>query len=257
MLIILSPAKLQHIANQQITDKYTIPACMEMADELVHEMKQLSVSDLHKLLSINTSLAQTNADRFFHWNTPFTLQNARQAVFTYNGEVFHGLDAKSLSGNELDYMQSHLRILSGLYGVLRPLDLIQPYRLEISTKLHTAMGETIYDFWGNRITELLQEALKESGKPTVLLNLASHEYFKSIDSKRLNCKVIQVEFLERKMDGEGLKTVVVYVKKARGLMTRYVIQNQLETVEDLKGFHAAGYWFEEKLSTDTKLVFVR
>jgi len=255
MLIILSPAKIQNFEPQNFTTECTQPEFIKDAECLVKSIRQLSASELAKLLEVNTKLAHQNSDRYFNWHRPFTPANSKQAVLVFNGEVFHGLDAKSLTNDDFIYLQSHVRILSGLYGILRPLDLIQPYRLEISTKLKTAKGIDIYAFWGNKLTQSIQKALAASGKPSVILNLSSNEYFKSINRKQIKANVIDFEFLENK--DEKYKPIVMYTKKARGLMTRYVIENRIENVEDLKGFNAEGYWFSHQLSTETKFVFVR
>ncbi|MDR3651355.1 MAG: peroxide stress protein YaaA [Paludibacter sp.] len=255
MLLLLSPAKIQNFESQTVVSDYTQPQFIDAAEILIDKIRQLSHSELAKLLDINSNLAQLNVDRHFNWQKPFTPKNAKQAVFVFNGEVFHGLDAKTLLPGNLTYLQSHLRILSGLYGVLRPFDLIQPYRLDVSTRLKTDAGNNLYAFWGNKITEALNEAIKASGGSQVLLNLTSGEYMKSINRKLLQANVIDFDFLEYKDD--VYKPIVVYIKKARGMMVRYVIENQIEDVEDLKGFSAEGYWFSPKLSTENKLVFTR
>ncbi|HJV78301.1 MAG TPA: peroxide stress protein YaaA [Paludibacter sp.] len=255
MLLLLSPAKIQNFEPQQIVSEYTQPQFMDAAKILIDKIRELSLADLAKLLEINNNLAQLNVDRHFNWQQPFTTKNAKQAVFVFNGEVFHGLDAKTLLPDQLTYLQSHLRILSGLYGVLRPFDLIQPYRLDVSTRLKTDAGNNLYAFWGNKITEALNDAIKTSGSPKVLLNLASGEYMKSINRKLLQAEVIDFDFLQYKND--EYKAIVMYIKKARGMMVRYVIENRIENVEDLKGFNAEGYWFSPQLSTENKLVFTR
>jgi uncharacterized protein len=255
MLLLLSPAKIQNFEPQKVVSTFTQPEFMDAAELLIDKIKQLSLSELAKLLDVNSSLAQLNVDRHFNWQRPFTTKNAKQTVFAFNGEVYHGLDAKTLSPDDLKYLQSHLRILSGLYGILRPFDLIQPYRLDVSTRLKTDAGNNLYAFWGNRITEALNKAIKASGGPQVLLNLSSGEYFKSINRKLLKAEVIDFEFLQYKND--EYKPIVIYIKKARGMMVRYVIENRIENVEDLKGFNADGYWFSPQLSTENKLVFTR
>ena len=255
MILLLSPAKIQNFSPQQYVTDYTMPEFLDSAEELVQKIKGLSRTELAELLEINSNLAQLNADRHFNWQVPFTTHNAKQTVFVFNGEVFHGLDAQGFTQDEFTYLQTHLRILSGLYGVLRPLDLIQPYRLDVSTRLKTDAGNNLYAFWGNRITQSLNKAIKTSGEPKVLLNLASGEYFKSIKRSQLEAEVIDFDFLENKND--KYTPVVVYIKKARGMMVRYVIQNRIENVEDLKGFNEDGFWFNSGLSTEKKLVFTR
>jgi len=255
MLILLSPAKIQNFEPNQFVTKFTQPQFMDSAEILINKIKQLSMSELAKLLDINSNLAQLNVDRHFNWQRPFTVKNAKQAVFVFNGEVFRGLDAKTLSQDDLSYLQLHLRILSGLYGVLRPLDLIQPYRLDVSDCLKTDEGNNLYDFWENKITYALNEALKAIGGNQIILNLASGEYMKSINRKLLNAEVIDFDFLEYKND--EYKQIVVYIKKARGMMVRFVVENKIEDPENLKGFGAEGYWFSPQMSTKTKLVFTR
>ncbi len=255
MLILLSPAKLQNFKPQHFVSQFTQPEFLDFSEKIVNEIRQMSAFELTKLLGVNAKLAQLNVERYSKWHLPFSSDNAKQAVLAFNGEVFHGLDAKSLSEDNFKYLQSHLRILSGLYGVLRPLDLIQPYRLEISTKLQIGKATDLYEFWSERVTKSVNEALLLSGSPQVLLNLASAEYTKTLHPKLLKAIIIDVEFLEYKND--MLKAIVIYTKKARGLMARYVIENKIEDVEDLKGFSVDGYWYSESLSTATKLVFTR
>jgi len=255
MILLLSPAKIQNFTSQQYVNDYTLPVFLDSAEKLAHKIKQLSRTELAEILDISSNLAQLNADRHFNWQVPFTAKNAKQTVFVFNGEVFHGLDAGSFTPDEFVYLQSHLRILSGLYGVLRPLDLIQPYRLDVSTRLDTGTGKNLYAFWGSLITRALNDAINDSGGPQVLLNLASGEYFKCINRRELRAEVIDFDFLENK--NNSYKPIVVYIKKARGMMVRYVIQNRIENVDDLKGFNEDGYWFNTGLSTEKKLVFTR
>ena len=255
MLLLLSPAKIQNFTPQHYVTEFTLPEFLKEAEFLVHKIKQLSRNELAELLDINSNLAKLNADRHFNWQVPFSANNAKQTVFVFNGEVFHGIDAKTFSADEFTYLQSHLRILSGLYGILRPLDLIQPYRLDVSTRLKTSAGNNLYAFWKNHITQSLNDSIKASGGPQVLLNLASGEYFKTINVRKLKADVIDFDFLENKND--TYKPIVMYIKKARGMMVRYVIENRIENVEDLKGFNADGYWFNSGLSSEKKLVFTR
>lgn len=255
MLILLSPAKIQNFKSQQITDKYTFPEFIAEAGKLVNLIRELSPNELSKLLDINANLTQLNFDRYFNWHKPFTVENAKQAVLVFDGEVYRGLDAKSFSDDDFEYAQNHLRLLSGLYGVLRPLDLIQPYRLEVSSKLINPQGSNLYDFWQKKVTKSVLSALVNSGKPEILLNLASSEYFKSLNLKNKKVKVIDVEFYEYKND--TFKQIVIYTKKARGLMAGYVIKNRIEDEENVKGFNSDGYWYSPQMSTDNKLVFIR
>lgn len=255
MIIILSPAKIQNFNRQSITGNYSLPLFMHEAALIVGLIRKLKPAELSKLLSINASLAQLNFDRYFNWHLPFTPENAKQAALVFDGEAFRGLNAKEFTAAEFDYAQNHLRILSGLYGVLRPLDLIQPYRIEISSKLQNPMGNDLYAFWKEKVTNSIIKDLEKSGKPEIILNLASAEYFKTLDLKNRNLKVIDVEFLEYK--NEEYRPIIIYTKKARGMMARYVICNRIESEEELKGFAAEGYWYNPQMSTENKLVFVR
>lgn len=255
MLILLSPAKLQNTIVEHVTDVYTLPEFMSQANQLVKLIRKLSHKELAELLDINTDLTYLNIDRYFNWHLPFNPENSKQAVFTFNGEVFRGLDARSLSESDLLYAQDHLLILSGLYGVLRPLDLIQPYRLEVSSKLKNSQGDDLYTFWQKIIIKSVTKRLKVSTKPNFILNLASAEYLKVLDLKNSKLKVIDVEFYEFKDD--KYRQIVIYTKKARGLMARYIIENKIENIEDLKGFNLENYWFSPQKSTDNKLIFTR
>ena len=255
MLILLSPAKIQNTNFEKISKSHSLPEFMTQANQLVKLIRKLSPKELAELLAINTDLTYLNIDRYFNWHLPFTLENSKQAAFTFNGEVFKGLDAQSMPESDLEYAQIHLRILSGLYGILRPMDLMQPYRLEVSSKLNNPMGKDLYAFWREKVTKSVEKALKNLGKPNFILNLASAEYLKVLDLKDSKLKVIDVEFYEYKED--KYRQVVIYTKKARGLMARYIIENRLEDVEDLKGFNLENYWFSPQKSTDNKLVFTR
>jgi cytoplasmic iron level regulating protein YaaA (DUF328/UPF0246 family) len=255
MVILLSPAKIQNFKSENCTDKFTKPEFMKEAQELVELMRDLSPSELSNLLDINANLTQLNFDRYFNWHLPFSLKNAKQAVLVFDGEVYRGLNAKTFSEAEFDYAQNHLLLFSGLYGLLRPLDLIQPYRLEVSSKLKNEYGNDLYAFWRNKITTQVNKMLKKSGKPNLIINLASSEYFKSLDTKLIAARIIDVEFYQYKND--TYKQIVIYTKKARGLMARYIIENRVQELEDLKGFSDEGYWFSPQMSTENKLVFTR
>jgi cytoplasmic iron level regulating protein YaaA (DUF328/UPF0246 family) len=255
MIILLSPAKIMNFKTPSPFEKFTQPEFLADAGKIIELLRNLNMDDLAKLLDINSNLTKLNFDRIFNWHCPFTRDNAKQAVTVFDGEVFRGLDANTFTETEADYAQKHLRILSGLYGVLRPLDLIQAYRLEVSSKLSNPFGNDLYAFWREKVTGSVLQSLKKSGKPQLLLNLASDEYFKTLDLKNRNVRVIHVEFYEYKND--KFRQVVIYTKKARGLMARYVIENQIENEEELKGFDKAGYWYYPQLSGNDKLVFVR
>jgi len=255
MVIIISPAKILNIKPQTLVNDYTIPDFLDKTEELIHYMRQLDIEDLVDLYSSNVAIAKTNYARFYNWQLPFTPENSKQAVLLFNGEVYNGLQAKSFSGEEFSYLQNHLRILSGLYGVLRPLDLMQPYRLEIGSKFEPLGFNSLYEYWADMITLKLNEALQQDKGSKLLVNLASGEYFKSVNKKILQAKVLDFEFYD--LQGDKLKTIVVYTKKARGLMARYIIKNRIEEPEQLKAFHDEGYWYNSELSSDEKFVFVR
>ena len=255
MLILLSPAKIMNFKPENLISEFTLPEYLKDAGKLIELLRHLNKDELSKLLEINSNLTDLNFDRIFNWHRPFTLKNAKQAVFVFDGEVYRGLNARTFNTEDFEYAQQHLRLFSGLYGVLRPLDLIQPYRLEVSSKLRNPNGNDLYDYWQEKVTKSALKALKTSGKSEVFLNLASGEYIKTLILKNKQAKVIDVEFYEYKND--QLKQIVIYTKKARGLMARFVIQNRIEDIEDLKGFSDEGYWFSPQLSNDNKIVFTR
>jgi len=255
MIILLSPAKIQNFNPQNLITDYTKPFFMDEAEQLVELMRNLSPAELSKLLDINSNLSHLNTDRHLNWHRPFTMKNAKQAVLVFDGEVYRGLDAKSLKTDEIAYMQIHLRLFSGLYGLLRPLDLIQPYRIDVSSKLENPNGKDLYSFWKEKVTDKVISDLKKSGKPQVIINLASSEYIKTLNTKSQKLSILYIEFYEYKND--RLKQIVIYTKKARGMMARFVIQNRIENLEDLKGFSEEGYWYSPQMSTENKMVFVR
>jgi len=255
MLILLSPAKIQNFKPVAVTELYSQPEYINETRQIIRLIKNLSSNELATLLNINNHLTQLNIDRYFNWHLPFTTENAKQAALTFDGEVFRGLDAKTFTYSDFEYAQSHLRILSGLYGILRPLDLIQPYRLEVSSKLKNPKGNDLYAYWRKKVTSSVIRTMKETDNNDVILNLASSEYFKTLDLKRISKKVIDVEFYEYKND--QFQQIIIYTKKARGLIARFVIKNRIEEIEDLKGFSSEGYWFSPQQSNDSKIVFVR
>ena len=252
MKIVLSPAKSLDYISPVPTDKYTIPMFLEQAKLLDEVLKHKSPKELAKLMHISDKLAELNWKRFQEWSLPFTPDNARQAVFAFNGAVYDGLEAYTLSDKGLTNLQNSLRILSGMYGVLRPLDLMQPYRLEMGTKLQFKTYKNLYEFWKNTVTNALNAEF-QTNEP--LINLASNEYFKVIDKKKLKTTVVTPIFKDFK-NGE-LKIIAIYAKKARGMMTRYIVENSIDKIEDIKGFAMANYAFDSKLSTETELVFTR
>ena len=255
MIIILSPAKIQNFKTQEDAKMFSQPEFIKEASYLVELMREHSAAELGRLMEINANLTHLNFDRFFQWHLPFTPQNAKPAVYAFDGEVYRGLNAKTFTEDEMHYAQNHLRLLSGLYGILKPFDLMQAYRLEVSSKLNNYAGNDLYPFWKEKVTKSIARDLHKSGKPKFILNLSSSEYSKMIDVKSKKTRFIDVEFLEYQED--KLKQIVIYTKKARGMMARYVIQHKIEDEEDLKGFNENGYWFHSQLSTKNKLVFVR
>lgn len=254
MLIVVSPAKNLDYESAPVTDVHTQPALLDDASELIEVCRKLSPAQLGSLMKISDKLAGLNADRFAQWHRPFSPDNAKQAVFAFNGDVYAGLEAETFSEQDFEFAQSHLRILSGLYGLLRPLDLMQPYRLEMGTKLENPRGKDLYAFWGETITHKLNQALEAQGD-NVLVNLASNEYFKSVKRKQLDAMIVTPVFKDKK-NGQ-YKVISFFAKKARGLMARYIIQNQLTDVAQLKQFDLAGYQYNGDMSNDSELVFTR
>jgi cytoplasmic iron level regulating protein YaaA (DUF328/UPF0246 family) len=253
--MIISPAKILNLKPQKVVTNYTQPEFLKQASVIVDELKHYPPEKLAELLETNFMIAQTNFDRYARWHTPFTRNNAKQSILTFNGEVYNGLKASSLSQEDLSFSQDHLRILSGLYGVLRPLDLMQPYRLPMGTSLSFNGYKDLYDFWRKDITDALVKYFSRSTKK-VLVNLASDEYFRSVDRKRLNnVRIIHCEFKEWKAG--KYKTIVVYTKKARGLMCRFAIEHRITDPENLKAFDSENYLFEESISSENNWVFVR
>jgi hypothetical protein len=253
MIAVISPAKTLDF-EKQIEFTSSKPDFKTEANKLVKVMREKTTADLRNMMDISEDLASINVERFDNFSLTRRPSYAKQSVFAFKGEVYRGLDVESLGKNEWNYLQDHLRILSGLYGLLRPLDIIQPYRLEMGTKVDLGEHSTLYGFWGDKITRKLNKALKEFEQPA-LINLASQEYFKAVNPDKLKAPLINVEFKEFK-DGD-YKIIAVYAKKARGLMVRFMAENKLDNPEDLKGFDYEGYQFDDKLSQDNHLVFTR
>lgn len=253
MIAVVSPAK-----NLDFKSKYNVattqPRLMECTAELIDVMRKKSVDEVKDLMSISRQLAGLNVHRFKQFEADHTLENSQPSVFAFNGDVYQGLQAQTFDEEKLEFAQKHLRILSGLYGLLRPLDLIQPYRLEMGTKLVFDDYKTLYQYWDNTILDLLLADLKEQGDD-IIVNLASNEYFKSIDKKDVPARVIDIEFKDLKND--KYKIVSFYAKKARGLMSRYIIENAIHDPEELKGFDYKGYYYDESESSENKLAFKR
>jgi len=254
MLAVLSPAKNLDYETELPKQTYSMPRLLDEAARLVERCRELSPQDLSSLMHISDKLAGLNAARFSDWQQPFTPENARPAVYAFDGDVYAGLAAEKLDDEALAYGQDHLRILSGLYGVLRPLDLMQAYRLEMGTKLETDRGNNLYEFWGDHITDLLNKDLAHIDSD-ILINLASNEYFKSVQKKRLQAKIITPVFKDEK-NGQ-YKVISFWAKKARGLMARFILNEKPEQVSDLKAFKASGYRYSEKESRGDELVFLR
>lgn len=254
MLAVVSPAKTLDYDSQVSTSDFTRPGHLKQSQLLINRLKDFSALDLVELQHVSSKIAELNVERNHNWKTPFNLKNSRQAVFAFKGDVYTGLDAYSLSEANLEYAQDHLRILSGLYGLLRPLDLMQPYRLEMGTKLATEDAKNLYEFWDLKITDALNKQLKAIDSDT-LVNLASNEYFKSVKPAKLKARVITPAFKEYK-NGE-YKMISFFAKKARGLMARYLIENEISDVNSLKDFNSEGYTFKPSLSDESNLVFTR
>lgn len=252
MKVILSPAKSLDFETKSPTSLHTQPQFLEQSVKLNKKLKSLSRKKLSELMKISDELASLNYMRNQQWQPPFNLENAKQAVFSFTGEAYRGLDATKITNEKLPILQDKLRILSGLYGLLKPLDLIQPYRLEMGTKLKVGRTENLYKFWGNTLADALNEEMKE---PELLVNLASLEYFKAIPKKVLKPLMITPVFKDFK-NGE-YKTIMTFAKRARGLMTRYIIDNDVKNIEELKGFNTNGYLFSDEFSTDFEFVFTR
>jgi len=254
MLYLLSPAKKLDYDTPVAVTTHTQPLFVAQAAELIGVLKKRSAQEIAALMSLSPALATLNVHRYQAWTPSFSLDNARQAVLAFNGDVYEGLDARSLSPSDLDWAQNHVGILSGLYGVLRPLDLMQPYRLEMGTRLATEHGKNLYEFWGSRIAQHLNQRQAKQAQP-VVVNLASEEYFKSVDPQTLRARVVQCVFQDWK--NNTWKVISFHAKRARGLMARYAITQRIDTPEGLRGFASEGYVWDATASSDDKLVFRR
>ena len=254
MITVISPAKTLDFTTPPTTKTFSQPKFIKQAEKLVGLCKQMSPNDLSQLMGISTNLGLLNAERFRAWHLPFTPQNAKQALMAFNGDVYASLDVSTLTDDNLSYAQDHLRILSGLYGILRPLDLIQPYRLEMSTRLKNPKGNDLYQYWGQSISENLNTTL-QSNNEYLLLNLASEEYFKSINLNVLDATIVTPVFKDKK-NGE-YKVISFFSKRARGLMANYLIKEQIQDVEGLNSFNDAGYKYAEEESNPLNPVFLR
>jgi len=254
MLLVVSPAKKLDFESPLATKKTSQPTLLEQSEILIERCLELSPEQIASLMKLSDKLAGLNAARFGEWSQPFTPDNARQAILAFNGDVYSGLDANSFTDEDFDFAQQHFRILSGLYGLLKPLDLMQAYRLEMGTKLDNIRGSNLYQFWGDIITNELNYALAAQGDK-MLINLASNEYFKVVNKKVLNATIITPQFKDWK-NGQ-YKMISFFAKKARGLMARYIIQNQITDSENIKAFDVAGYQFNSELTHGNEWVFTR
>lgn len=258
MIFVLSPAKALDYETPLVTPRFTQPEYLDDAAELIAGLRELSHADVARLMSLSDPLAALNVARYAEWSRPFSPDNARPAVLAFNGDVYDGLDARSLTEAQLDYAQTHLRILSGLYGLLRPLDLMQAYRLEMGTRFKNGRGKDLYAFWGMTQTDALNRLLlaeQDAGREAVLVNLASEEYFKSVQAAKLKGRLLSVSFEDWKAG--RYKIISFYAKRARGLMARHAIVHGVEDVEQLKAFNADGYAFAAEASDDGRWVFRR
>jgi hypothetical protein len=249
MLAVISPSKTQDFSSSNV-DVFTKTRQIEQSQILIDLLKTKTQGEIASLMSISDKLSKLNFDRFQTFSTPFTLTNAKQALLAFKGDVYNGIDAPNLSSQDLDFAQSCVRMLSGLYGVIRPLDLIQPYRLEMGTRLENDKGKNLYEFWGDQISQILNE-----DESSVIINLASNEYFKGIDKKSLNAKIINIAFKEFK--GDTYKIIGIYAKRARGLMVNYMIKNRITKSDDLKNFNVEDYKFRQDMSDELTWVFTR
>ena len=254
MLIVISPAKKLDYVSSVNAPLTTQPALLGHSQELLQGLKTLAPQDVSSLMSLSDKLGALNFERFQEWQTPFTAENARPAVLAFKGDVYQGLDAESMSDEDLRWAQDHLRILSGLYGLLRPLDLMQAYRLEMGTKFANPRGADLYQFWGDIITNELNKAELKS-ESSVMVNLASNEYFKSVRKKDISARIITPVFMDKKND--KYKIISFYAKKARGMMSSYIIRNRITEVEQIKNFDSDGYSYNVALSEADQWVFVR
>lgn len=254
MILVISPAKSLYEKSPVSYEKYTQSGFLPEAEKIVSVLKKKKPAQLSKLMGISSKLADLNFQRFQEWSLPFTPENSWQAVLMFNGDVYQGLNAESFTADEFETAQQNLRILSGVYGLLKPLDLIQPYRLEMGTTVTVARKKNLYEFWKTKITAQLNQEFAETGQ-NILINLASNEYFSAIDSKKLKARIITPAFKEHK-NGQ-YQMVSFFAKKARGLMCRFIIQNKITDPEELKAFDLDGYYFNNELSNTDNWVFTR
>ena len=257
MLIVVSPAKSLDYESKLATTKFSEPEMLDRSAELVSIMATKSPDDISSLMHVSPALGELNFTRFQEWERPFTPENSRAALLAFNGDVYTGMDAaNSFSERDFTHAQKTLRILSGLYGVLRPLDLMQPYRLEMGTKLPNAQGKNLYEFWGTEIAEYLNGAIADSPGADVLINLASNEYFGAVDTSVIEAPIVEPVFLDAKGDAD-YKIVSFFAKRARGVMSAWIIQNRINTRKSLIEFDGMGYHYDAERSGDLRPVFIR
>ena len=254
MLTVLSPAKTLDYQTPSIVETATVPRFMGQSAMLVDDARTLAPDDIRALMGVSENIAHLNHERFMNWESTATPENAKQALLAFKGDVYQGLDADNMSADELCFAQDNLRILSGLYGLLRPLDLMQPYRLEMGTQFANQRGTNLYQFWGSIITDELNKLLSAQSN-SVLINLASNEYFKSVQPKNLKAEIITPVFMDKKND--KYKIISFYAKRARGLMSAFIIKNKITNVEDIKKFDVDGYSYNSAMSEGDKWVFTR
>lgn len=255
MLLLISPAKNLDFDSEPITASHSLPEFEKESKKLISVLKKKKVKEIAELMKLSNPLATLNYERYRSFSYPFTLENAKQAILAFNGEVYTGIDAAAYSEEDFKYAQNHLRILSGLYGILKPLDLIQPYRLEMGTKLEISeKANNLYEYWDKKITEKINDALNESASEYII-NLASNEYFRAVKKDLLKGKIINCVFKENK--NGAFKVIMVYAKKARGLMSSYIIKNKTDSIDGIKAFDLEGYSLNPTLSTETEFVFTR
>lgn len=254
MLVVISPAKTLDYDTPPITSTHSQPVFLDDAEALIGELRALSPPQVSELMGISAKLGDLNFGRFLDWQRPFNRKNAKQALLAFKGDVYTGLDAETLDEDGLGWAQGHLRILSGLYGLLRPLDLMQPYRLEMGTRFANARGKNLYEFWDGKITDALNKLLKKDSTP-VLVNLASNEYFSAVQRERVAADIVTPVFKDWK--GGKYKVISFYAKKARGQMTRYIIDNRITDPEAIKAFDVDGYQYNPAMSSAREWVFVR
>ena len=253
MILIISPSKTQDLKSRQYS-RFTVPVMLEQSQQLIDALKGLNPEQIAGLMGASDKLAQLNWQRFQDFTVPFDLENAKQALLVFKGDVFSPIDVEAYTDEDFSFAQDHVRILSGLYGILRPLDLMQAYRLEMGIKSGFANAKNLYEFWGTRLTEALNKDLAHQSQ-AVLVNLASDEYYKVIQPQKITAPVLKVSFKENKSG--TYKVVAIHAKRARGLMINFVVTNHLEKVQDLKTFNLQGYQLNDSLSSDQEWVFCR